>query len=142
MTTAKNNAKGSHHLMTIAWAIPLQHIRMIGKFLMKLYAGNEQALGDYGFKVVYATKALKTRNIKIPYGFTKLNLKAKIGGSFINTGTETLHIYAGKTITGTPIILLAGGKLIVPKGYSSFCVTNTSPSISAKLQVVPPKQVD
>ena len=142
MTTAKNNAKVAHHLMTIAWAIPLQHIRMIGKFLMKLYIGNEQALGDYGFKVVDAKKALKTRNIKIPYGFTKPNQRAKFGGSFINIGTETLHIYAGKTITGTPIILLAGGKLIVPKGYSSFCVTNTSAVNSAKLQIVPPKNVD
>ena len=142
MTTAKSSAGVSHHDMVIQWSIPLQHIRTIGVFLMKLHAGNEQYLTDYGYKIVESAKVLKTRNIKIPFGFTRLKQKAKLGGAFINTGTETLHIYAGKTIAGIPIILLAGAKLIVPKGYSSFCVTNTSATISAKLQVVPPKQVD
>ena len=142
MFTAKSNAKVSHNHMSIVWTIPMQHIRTIGNFLMKLYAGNEQQLSDYGYKIVASAKSLKTRNLKIQYGISRLNQRAKIGGAFINKGTETLHIYAGKTITGTPVVLLAGEKLIVAKGYSCFCATNTSVVNSANLQVVPPKNVD
>jgi len=141
MKTAKSDAGKEHNDMVNEWVLPLQHIKMIGAFLMKLYVGNEKTLGDYGFTIVDTAKVLKTRNIKIPFGFTKLKLKAKVGGAFINNGTETLWIYKGKIAAGVPIILLPGAKLIVPKGYSIFCVTNTSVVNSAKMQVVPPKKV-
>jgi hypothetical protein len=142
MASAKTIAEDAHELVVTDWAEPLAHIRLIVAFLMKLYKGNTKKLGYYGITVVAAAKVKKTRNVKIPFGFTKLKQKGFLGGAFINTGTETLWIYKGKTATGTPIVLLAGAKMIIPKGYSSFCVTNTSATISAKLQVVPPKQVD
>lgn len=141
MKTAKSNAGKEHNSMVREWALPLKHIKMEGSFLMKLYVGDEKTLGDYGFTIVDAVKVLKTRTIKIPFGFTKLRQRANVGGAFINTGTETLHLYAGETATGIPIILLAGAKLIVPKGYSTFCITNTSAVNIAMLQVVPPKKV-
>ena len=141
MKTAKSNAGKEHNNMVKEWALPLKHIKMEGSFLMKLYAGDEKAICDYGYTVVDDVKVLKTRNIKIPFGFTKLRQKATIGGGFINTGTETLWIYKGKIAAGAPIILLAGAKLIVPKGYSNFCVTNTSAVNSTKMQVVPPNKV-
>jgi|GEM_PF-837796 len=142
MKAAKKDAGKAHNDMVNDWALPLKHIRMIGVFLMKLYSGDEKALGEYGYTVVDTPKVLKTRNIKIPFGFTKLKQKAKLGGAFINTGTETLWIYKGKIVSGAPIVLLAGAKLIIPKGCSFFCVMNTSAVNSAKLQVVPPKKVD
>jgi hypothetical protein len=142
MASAKTIAEDAHELVVTDWAEPLAHIRLIVAFLMKLYKGNTKKLGYYGITVVAAAKVKKTRNVKIPFGFTKLKQKGFLGGAFINTGTETLWIYKGKTATGTPIVLLAGAKMIIPKGYSSFCVTNSSATISAKLQVVPPKQVD
>lgn len=141
MKTAKSDASKAHNDMGNKWGIPLKHVSQIGAFLMKLHVGNEKELGEYGFTVVDTPKVLKTRNIKIHFGVTKLKQRANVGGAFINTGTETLHLYAGKTATGIPIILLAGAKLIVPKGYSSFCVTNASAVNSAMLQVVPPKMV-
>ncbi len=141
MKSAKSDAGKAHNDMVNEWALPLKHIRMIGVFLMKLYSGDEKALGEYGYTVVNSTKVLKTRNIRIPFGFTKLKQKAKLGGAFINIGTETLWIYKGKIVSGAPIVLLPGAKFIIPKGYSSFCVTNTSAVNSAKLQVVPPKKV-
>ena len=142
MQAAKKDAGKAHDDMVNEWSLPMKHIRMIGVFLMKLYSGDEKALGEYGYTVVNTPKVKKTRNIKIPFGFTKLKQKAFIGGAFINTGTETLWIYKGKVVSGAPIVLLAGAKMIIPKGYSRFCVTNTSAVNSAKLQIVPPKKVD
>jgi hypothetical protein len=141
MKTAKNDATKAHNDMGNKWGIPMKHVRQISAFLMKLHVGNEKELGDYGFTIVDTARVLKTRNIKIHFGVTKLKQKAKVGGAFINMGTETLLLYPGKTTAGTPIMLLAGAKLIVPKGFSSFCVTNTSAVNSALLQVVPPKDV-
>ena len=99
-------------------------------------------MGDYAIVVVATERIVKTREIKIAFGLGKLKKKATIGGAFINLGTTTLNIYAGKPIAGTPPVLLLGEKTIVPKGFSTFSVLNTSATTSGGLQVVPIKKVD
>ena len=136
----KTISEEARQLANNDWAIPLAHIKLIVAFLMKLYKGNTKKLGYYGITVVKDPKVVKTRNMKILFGATKLNKRAEVGGTFINMGTKPLNIYKGKTATDIPIVLAPGEELIIPKGYSIFSVQNTSKTISGKLQVIPAKK--
>ncbi len=139
--TAKSNSEAAHQVMLTKSAMPFANLTLITNFLMKLYVGNEKGLSVYGLKTVNAAKVVKVKDIKLALGQSKLKIKTKIGSMFFNTGTEDLHIYKGSTITGEFIILAAGAKLLVPKGYSKFSVYNPSNNTSAKLQLIPKKIV-
>jgi len=67
----------------------------------------------------------------------KLTLKGIIIGSTIeNLGAEAVHLYKGKTTTGNPIIIPAGGKFGVPKGHSIITVSNPSLLNSVKVSTL------
>ena len=137
---AKSNSEDAHQVMETKSALPFANLTLITNFLMKLYAGDEKGLSDYGIKVINAPKADKVKNIKLALGQSKLKVKTRIGSMFFNTGTVDLNIYKGKTISGDFIVLAAGAKLLVPKGYSKFSVYNPSTTTTGKLQLIP-KQI-
>ena len=120
--TAKSNSEDAHQIMETKSAKPFGNLTVITNYLMKLYVGNEKGLSVYGIKTVNAPKVDKVKNMKLVLGQIKLNSKAKVGSMFFNNGTVDLQIYKGKTATGDFIILAAGAKLLVPKGYSAFSV--------------------
>lgn len=137
--TAKTNSEDAHQVMVTKSALPFANLTVITTFLMKLYGGNEKGLAVYGLKTVTAAKVDKVKNMKLALGQSKLNSKTKIGNMFFNNGTVDLQIYKGKTITGDFIILAAGAKLLVPKGYSAFSVYNPSATTTGNLQLIPKK---
>ena len=139
--TAKSNSESAHQVMVTKSAMPFANLTVITNFLMKLYGGDEKELTVYGLKTVTATKVNKVKNMKLALGQSKLNSKTKIGNMFFNTGTVALQIYKGKTATGNFIILAAGAKLLVPKGYSAFSAYNPSTTTTGKLQLIPKKIV-
>jgi len=120
------------------WKLPLAHIHTIGAFLMKLFKGDATLVGEYGFTVKVTPKVIKTREVSIAYGQSKLKMKIALGSEIINNGTETIYIYKGKTIEGTPVALAVGKKWIVVSGYSTLSVENQSSTEFAKFSVCPP----
>ena len=49
-----------------------------------------------------------------------------LGSTLTNTGKPDLHVYKGKTTTGTPSIIHAGEQLGMQKGFSTITVVNPS----------------
>ena len=137
--TANSNAEAAHQVMETKSAQPFYNLQFITNYLMKLYADNEKDLADYGMDVKTAAKVEKVKNMKIALGDSKLKVKTKLGSMFSNTGTVDLQINKGKTITTDFIILAAGAKLLVTKGYSKFCVYNPSNTTTGMLQLIPNK---
>ena len=106
------------------WEDVNQHVHDIGEFLMNLYKGNSKKLGEYGYVVDDSPQKPKDRTSKIKLG-DKITLTGTVIGSTLkNTGTVSIHIYKGKTTTGTPIILRSGEMWGVPKGFSTITVVN------------------
>ncbi len=120
------------------WKLPLEHIRIIGAFLMKFFKGDASLVGEYGFNVIVTPKVNKTKKVSIAYSQSKLKMKIAIGSEIINNGTETINIYKGKIIEGTPLALAVGKKWTVGRGYSTLSVENTSDTDFAKFSVSPP----
>ena len=108
------------------WEDVNQHVHDIGEFLMNLYKGNSKKLGEYGYVVDDSPQKPKDRTSKIKLGDQMVISAIVIGSTFKNTGKTDLHIYKGKTTTGTPIIIRAGEMWGVPKGFSVITVVNPS----------------
>ncbi len=122
------------------WPTVVSHINEIGDFAMKLFKGNVKILGAYGYTVINDPKVDQIRDIEISLGTSKLKIKAKIGSTLYNTGTDGIEIYKGKTTVGTPMLLAAGGKITSAKGYSTFSAKNLSTTKKGKFQIIPPKK--
>ena len=86
----------------------VSHLKTIISFLKKLYPNDLKTLGDYGITVVEAVKVKKPSVKVIKASTSKLNIRAEIGSTIVNSGTIPLPIYKGKTISGTPLILAVG----------------------------------
>ena len=138
MHTAKIAAEVSRENRDILWSPVLKHIHEIGTYLMKIYNGNATKVGFYGFVVVAIPKVIKARKISIAFTQSKLNIKVAIGSLIINTGTETVNIYKGAVINGTPVELAPGKKWIVIAGYSILSIENTSIINFADFGITPP----
>ena len=138
MASYKTISEDAHELLRTDWTTPLAHIKLIVAFLMKLYKGNTKKLGYYGIVAVASARVVKTRNLSLSITQSKLGKQAKIGSVLVNLGAGSLNVYKGKTLTGTPIALAAGGKLLIVKGMSKFSVENPSAVIKGKLQIIPP----
>lgn len=136
--TATSNSEAAHQVMETKSALPFYNLLSITNFLMKLYVDNEKGLGDYGLKIVSATKVEKIKNLKISLGDSKLKQEVKVGSTIENTGTETINIHKGKTITTTDFIALAAGeKVTTTKGWSIVSYQNQSAATFAKIRVTP-----
>ena len=117
------------------WDTPLTHIRLIGAVLMIMCKGNEKALGEYGFTVTITKKKAKLRTTTVKPLVTKTTTGIVNGTVLTNTGTVDIHVYKGKTTTGTPTIVHAGEVLGMTKGYSVITVVNPSSLVTAKYTV-------
>ena len=62
-----------------------------------------------------------------------------IGSTLTNIGSGDLHLYRGKTTTGTPTIVHSGEQFGIMKGYSILTVINPSTLIEAKFTVMTSK---
>ena len=134
---AKKSSEDFRQLRDKYWPFAVAHINMIGDFLMKLYKGNEKALGAYGFVVINDPKVVKTRIVTLAVGEKKLKIVVKIGSTIFNSGTVGVNIYKGETISGTPTLLAPGATFLVIKGYSTISVENTSATVKAEITLVP-----
>jgi hypothetical protein len=131
-TAAAQHSENETELRNQVWNPVLEHIKTIGNFLMKLYANNQKALGNWGFVVDDSPQKPKLRTSKIKPGATAVFNALVIGGTLTNIGTVELHIYRGKTTAGTPDIVHAGEQFGIMKGYSIITVMNPSTLIEAK----------
>ena len=61
---------------------------------------------------------------------------ASISGTFTNTGAGDLHLYKGKTTTGTPVIVHPGEQYGIAKGWSVITVMNASAAGIGKFSVM------
>ena len=104
----------------------LLHQAGIGGYLMSLKIKNQKAVGEWGFTVDDSPQAPKLQKTTIlPADKITVN-SVVIGSTLTNTGIGTLHIYKGKSTTGTPVVVEAGDKLGMIKGYSSVTAINPS----------------
>ena len=108
----------------------------IGSFLMKLYKGNEKALGSWGFVVDNSRQKPKLRTTKLKLSEQKTVNGVLIGSTLTNTGLGDLHLYKGKSTSGTPVIIHMGEKFGITKGYSSITVVNPSMTITGVFTVL------
>lgn len=118
------------------WRPVMVHVRAIGDFLKKLYAGNERALYAWGFTVDEAIKAPKLRVTSLEIGGQTTNSGVIIGGTFTNIGTGELHLFKGKDISGTPQTVHPGESVGMLKGYSTITVVNPNTLTAGKFQVL------
>ncbi len=136
--TATTNSEDAHQVMETKSSLPFANLLLITNFLMKLYEGNEKALGVYGIKVITAPRVEKIKNLKLAIGEDKLKQEVKIGSIIVNMGEEPINIHKGKTvITTNPIVLGPGEKFVTTKGYSKVSYQNPSTTKFAKIQVIP-----
>jgi len=118
------------------WASVWKNTKSIGGYLMKLYVSNTKMVCNWGFNVVDAGSKQVLRTSKLILG-SKLTVGNNVLGSTMsNLGTDDLHIYKGKTTTGTPIIVKAGEHLGLLKGFSTITVVNPSVLVAGKFSTL------
>ncbi|MCF8461638.1 MAG: hypothetical protein K9G46_13020 [Flavobacteriales bacterium] len=112
------------------------HLRSIGAFLMALYPTNPKELGHWGFTVDDSPRAPKQIVSKVKLSSTKTVGHCIIGGTFKNNGTTTLHLYRGKTASGSFVTILPGDVYGITKGFSVLTVLNTSSTTTGIFSVL------
>ena len=135
-TAAANASENETELRNQLWNPVVQHLKDIGNFLMKLYSGNEKALGAWGFVVDNSPQKPKLRTTKLKLGETRVLNGLIVGGTLTNTGTVDIQLYRGKSTTGTPVIVHAGEQFGIMKGYSVITIVNPSTLAEAKVSVL------
>ncbi len=135
-TAASQQSENETELRNQLWSPVEQHLKDIGNFLMKLYSGNEKALGDWGFVVDNSPQKPKLRTTKLKLGETRVLNGLVIGGTLTNTGIDDVQLYRGKSTSGTPVIIHAGEKFGIIKGYSTITIVNASTLTEAKITVL------
>ena len=135
-TTSAQQSENETALRNQLWQPVLAHIKTIGGFLMKLYSNNPKALGNWGFLVDESTQKPRLRTSKIKPGDTAAFNGLIIGGTLTNTGPGEIHLYRGKTTTGTPAVIHAGEQFGITKGYSIITVVNPSTLVEARFSAL------
>jgi hypothetical protein len=135
-TAASQQSENETELRNQLWDPVLQHIKDIGNFLMKLYSGNEKALGAWGFVVDNSPKKPALRTTRLKLGEQITNKSVVIGSVVTNTGDGDLHLYKGSSTKDTPIILHKGEQFGIQKGWSTITVVNPSNLIEGKFTVM------
>ena len=118
------------------WNPVVQHLRDIGDYLMKLYKGEQKKLGDHGYTVDDSPRKPKLRKSTVKPGAKITTVGIVLGSALTNIGETLLHIYKGKTTTGTPIVVNPTEKLGMTKGFSAITVVNPSTLITGKFTVL------
>ncbi|HLG35422.1 MAG TPA: hypothetical protein VI757_11125, partial [Bacteroidia bacterium] len=120
----------------VLWNPVMAHLRKIGGFIVNTFVGKEKKAGDWGYTVDDSPRAPKKRTSPIKSASTKTATGIVIGGTFENVGAVALHVYRGKTTTGTPVIVPPGEMLGMTKGYSTITVVNPDTLNSGKYTVL------
>jgi hypothetical protein len=100
------------------------HLRNIGSYLMKLFPSNTRKAGDWGYEVNDKSKTLKERKYIIAEQSQKVVYGSIIGSTAYNLGTTVLEIYAGESITGTPVSVNPSEAFVIKRRYGTFTVKN------------------
>lgn len=135
-TTSSKNSENATQQRDILWQPVVAILHGIGDYLINLYGSNSKGLGDWGFVVDNSVAKPKTQSTKLKLG-EQITIRAVLIGSTLeNTGTIDIHVYKGSNTSGNPIIVHAGEKLGIQKGYSVITVSNPSELQSAAFTTV------
>ncbi len=118
------------------WLPVFKSVKEIGSYLLSLYSSNPKKVTAWGFDIVESAskQQLRTTTLKLSDKITITSIV--IGGTFTNTGKTPLHLYKGKTTTGTPVIIAAGEQMGVVKGFSTTTIVNPSVLETASFTVL------
>ena len=101
-----------------------EHLRGEGQWLVNLFEKNPKKAGDWGFEVDDSPQADKIREGVIPAATSKVLRNLDVGKDFLNKGSTPLNLFPGASGTGTPIVLPAGKKFTVVRGFGIMTVVN------------------
>jgi hypothetical protein len=110
----------------VLWKPVMKNVRAVGSYLKTLFSGHVHKAGEYGFTVDSSRRKPQLRRSMVAGGQTIIIKGAAIGSVFTNHGTGELHLIKPKRRSIKPIIIPAGQKMEVPKGYSNLVVFNPS----------------
>lgn len=134
--TASNAAELAREQRDFVWRDSNSNLHKMGDYLKKLFVTSPRKLGNYGFVVDDSPRGAKEQ-ISTVLISGQLTVKGVVlGSTFENIGDITLHLYKGKTTTGTPIIVSIKDKVGMAKGFSVITVMNPSSSINGKFKVL------
>ncbi|MBL0309757.1 MAG: hypothetical protein IPP77_08820 [Bacteroidetes bacterium] len=135
MKAAKNEEQETE-LRNKIWKPVVGELRGVANYLKKLFTGNTQALGDWGFVVNSSPKKHHERTTRLRPKM-KRRVRSVIRGSlFKNLGATELHLYGGKKGASVPLIVPPETEVKLPRGYSSLTVFNTSMNDFGKHKVI------
>ena len=120
----------------VLWNPVMAHLRKIGGFIVNTFVGKEKKAGDWGYTIDDSPRAPVKRATKVPLLSSKTSSGVVIGSTFENEGATVLHVYTGKSTTGTPIIVPAGEMLGMTKGFSTITVVNPDTLKAGKYTVL------
>lgn len=103
-----------------------KHLRGIGGVTVTWYASAPKKAGSIGFEIDDSPKGFMMKEVIIKEGSQKVVYDALVQSVVKNKSKVDLPIYKGKSASGTPLILPAGGSMLLPKGYSNFIIKNNS----------------
>ncbi len=124
--SSRDQSENARETRDNLWNPVLHHITLIGNFLMGLFATNPQKAGLWGFVVDESKRKAKVQKTTLILGSQKTITGVVLGSTITNTGTIDIHLYKGKTTTGSPTIVHGGEQFGVPKGWSIITVVNPS----------------
>lgn len=136
MRAAAKSAEEEKELRDNLWQPVVERLRGSVDYLKKLNNSSEKALGAYGVAVDASPRAPRMRNTSLKIGEQITINNATIGGTLTNTGAGDLHLYKGKTTTGTPVIIRPGEQHGTLKGWSVMTIVNPSTLIGGKFSVL------
>lgn len=118
------------------WQPVTEIIKGMGDYLFNLYGNNTKGLGDWGFVVDNSGAKPKEIKTKLVLG-DKTTIKGLLIGSVLtNIGKIDIHVYKGSTTMGNPIIIHAGEKFGIAKGFNTITVSNPSELETAEFTTV------
>lgn len=133
---AERDSELAFEARNVLWDPVIGHERVIGDYLINLFSKNPKKLGDWGFTVDDSPRSPKVRITNLKIKETKTITGVTIGGTFTNLGGRELHVYKGKTTSGTPFIVPAGEMLGMTKGFSIITVSNPSDTVPGKFSAL------
>jgi len=116
----------------VLWDPIVEHLHGIGSYLVTLDLENPQLAGDYGYNIDHSKQKPKKRTSKCPIEGS-ITVQAIVFDSlFVNLMDFPVHVFPGRLITDTPIVVPAHGTLAMKKGFSRITVYNPSATVVAK----------
>lgn len=109
----------------------IDHLLLIGQFLVGLFVANPKKAGDWGFTVDDSPRKDVVRTGTVPAGEQKVLRNIAAGTSFKNTGTQAFQLMRGTVAGGTIKTIKPGASIPVTFGFGTSTLINTSDTIPA-----------